>query len=144
MHHPPFTGDTNMLIVNVDTTNTENAFVVSRFMFPRYSCTIDYGTDPSYTNLVYSDASTTLGQVTTIALSQDLQRDTTYYFIVTANSRSRCERVRGRFRTGGYKNSGVCMHSMQERGEACVWMQLFYHLPPGNIAIGCLDSLYDI
>ena len=89
-----------MLIVNVDTTDTENAFVDCRFMFPRYSCTIVYGEDPSYTKMVYNDTSTTEDEETTITLSQELQRDTTYYFIVSANSSSRCERVRGRFRTG--------------------------------------------
>jgi len=104
-----------MLIVNVDTTDTENAFVDCVF-YPRYSCTIVYGEDPSYIDLVYSDNSTTQGGLTTITLSQDLQANTTYYFIVSAESSSRCERVRGRFRTGGCINSGVCVHSMQEKG----------------------------
>ena len=67
---------------------------------PGYTCTIDYGTDPSYTNLVYSDTSSTHDRATTITLSQDLQRDTIYYFIVSAESNSLCVRLRGRFRTG--------------------------------------------
>ena len=58
-----------VLTVNIDTTNTENALVECRFMLTRYSCTIVYGKDPSYTNLVYGDTSTT---------EEDLQTDTTY------------------------------------------------------------------
>jgi len=85
-----------VLSVDVD---LENAFVNCVFQ-PGYTCTIDYGTDPSYTNLIYSDNSTTQDRVTTIALSQDLQRDTTYYFIVSADSSSQCVRVREWFRTG--------------------------------------------
>jgi len=94
------TGCTNInLGVSVDTSNPASVLVECTFE-AGYTCTIVYGTDPSYTNLVYSDGSTTLGQVTTIALSQDLQRETTYYFIVSAESNSQCVRVWGRFRTG--------------------------------------------
>ena len=64
--------------VSVDTSNPASVLVECTFE-PGYTCTIVYGTDPTYTNLVYSDASTTLGQVTTIALSQDLQRETNYF-----------------------------------------------------------------
>jgi len=58
-------------------------------------------------HLVYSDTSSTLGQVSTIVLSQELQRDTTYYFIVSAESSFQCVRVRGTFQTGGCINSGL-------------------------------------
>jgi len=122
-----------MLTVNIDTTNTENAFVDCRFMFPRYSCTIVYGEDPSYNDLVYSDTSTTEDEDTTITLSQDLRRDTTYYFIVSANGSSRCERVRGRFQTGGCIKL-CCMYTQYARNGAGISLDaLFYHLSPGNI-----------
>ena len=69
---------------------------------PGYTCTIDYGIDPSYTNLVYRDTSSTQGQIATITLSQRLSSDTFYYFIVSTKSSSQCVRVWGRFRAGRY------------------------------------------
>ena len=95
----PFTGGTSVLGVHVDTTNPSNVFVECTFQ-PGYSCTIDYGTDPSYTNLVYRDTSSTLGRMATITLSQRLRGDTTYYYMVSAVSSSRCVREWGRFQTG--------------------------------------------
>ena len=95
-----------VLGVEVDSTNIANVFVQCTFE-PGFYCTTDYGTDPSYANLVYNDTSSTLGQVATIALSQELQRDTTYYFIVSAESSFQCVRVRGTFQTGGCINSGL-------------------------------------
>ena len=99
-----FTGDinTNTLGVRVDTTNPTNAFVECLSHQPGYTCTIDYGTDLSYTNLVYRYTSSTQGRRTTITLSQRLRGDTTYYYTVSAESSSECVRVRGRFQTGGY------------------------------------------
>jgi len=79
----------NVLGVEVDSTNIANVFVQCTFE-AGYNCTTDYGADPSYANLVYSDTSSTLGQVTTIVLSQELQRDITYYFIVSAESSFQC------------------------------------------------------
>ena len=71
------------------------------FLELRYNCSIDYSTDPSYTNLVYRDTSSTLGRMANITLSQELSEDTTYYYIVSAESASQCVRVQGRFRTSG-------------------------------------------
>jgi len=85
--------------VSVDTSNPASVLVECTFE-PGYTCTIVYGTDPSYTNFTYSDTSSTEDQVTTITLSCELQRDTTYYFMVSAESSSQCVRVRGKFRTG--------------------------------------------
>ena len=99
------------LQVRIDTTNLSNAFVECTFYQPGYTCTIDYDTDPSYTNLHYGDTSSTLGRTATITLSQMLSEDTIYYYIVSAESSSQCVRMRGRFRTGTkveviwYKNS---------------------------------------
>jgi len=95
-----YTGDTNdVLAVDINTTNSKGAFVECTF-HPVYNCTIEYGTDSSYTNLVHRDTSSTLGQTATITLSLVLRDDTTYYYIVSAESNSHCVRVRGRFRTG--------------------------------------------
>ena len=122
--HYPHAGSMNVVLgVQVDFTNTS----VECTFEPGYTCTIDYGTDPSYTNLVYRDASTTLGQVSIITLSQDFQRSTTYYFIVSANSSSQCERVHGIFRTGGWINSSYSWHrnSIQEKGRGILrWLGL--------------------
>jgi len=95
----PFTGGTSVLGAHVDTTNPSNAFVECTFQ-PGYTCTIDYGTDPSYTNLVYRDTSSTQGRMATITLSQRLRGDTTYYYTVSVVSSSHCERVQGIFQTG--------------------------------------------
>ena len=93
--------DVTNTVLNVTvTTNPANA-VECKFE-PGYTCIIDYGTDSSYTNLMYIDNSTTLGQVATIALSRKLQRDTVYYYIVSAESNSQCVGVRGTFTTGGF------------------------------------------
>ena len=72
-----FTGGTKVLGVHVDTSNPTNAFAECSFQ-PGYTCTIDYGTDPPYTNLVYKDVSSTQRQIATITLSQMLRGDTTY------------------------------------------------------------------
>ena len=69
---------------------------------PGYNCTIEYGTDPSYTNLIYRDTSFALGLMANITLSQELRGDIYYYYIVSAESSSQCVRVRGRFRGGRY------------------------------------------
>ena len=95
-----FTGGTSVLWVHVDTTNPSNVFVECTLNQPGYICTIDYGTDPSYTNLVYKDTSSTQGQMATITLSQRLSETTTYYYIVSAVSSSQCVRVQGSFETG--------------------------------------------
>ena len=109
-----FTGGMTVLEVNVFSVNVQNVSVICTFQ-PGYTCTINYGTDPSYANLTYSDTNTTQNREATIVLSQDIQNDTTYYFIASAESSSQCERVRGMFRTGGYINSGVLLY----RNAAC-------------------------
>ena len=83
------------LVAYIDITNPTNASVECIFYQPDYNCTIDYGTDHSYTNLVYRDSSSTPNKIATITLSQRIRRDTTYYYIVSAESSSQCVRVRG-------------------------------------------------
>jgi len=135
--------------VVVDSTNPASTYVECMFE-PGYSCTIDYGTDPYYTNLVYSDTSTTLGQVTTITLSQEIQRNTTYYFIVSANNSLWCERVRGTFRTGGWMNFvefftqyGVRDgegHKMTEFG--CMDFSSVIILQASQVKVGTLETYF--
>ena len=103
VYNGPFTGGTSVLGVYIDTTNPTTVFVECTFYQPGYTCTIDYGTDPSYTNLVYRDTTSTQGRLATIPLSQRLRGDTTYYYMVSVVSSSHCERVRGRFQTGIHK-----------------------------------------
>ena len=137
------TDSSNTLTVNVDSTNIANTFVDCTFE-PGYSCTIDYGTDSTYTNLVHRDNSSTMEGETTINLSENLQENITYYYIVSAVSTSQCERVRGRFRSGGYSQ----MYSwhrddIQVKGRGInEWVSGNIVRVVGNITVGCLDSLY--
>ena len=87
-------------MVHINITNSTDAFVKCTFFQQEYTCTIDYGTDPSYTNLVYRDSSSTLSQMATITLSQRLREGTTYYYILSAESNSECVRMRGKFQAG--------------------------------------------
>ena len=100
VYNGPFTGGTSVLGVYIDTTNPTTVFVECTFYQPGYTCTIDYGTDPSYTNLVYRDTSSTQGQMATITLSQRLITGTTYYYNMSAVTDTQCIRVQGRFRIG--------------------------------------------
>lgn len=100
-------------VAHIDTTNPMGTSVECTFFQREYTCTIDYGTDPSYTNLVYRDTSSTSGSTATIALSQKLRGDTTYYYIVSVESNSQCVRVRGSFRAGGYRSFDV--HTLEKK-----------------------------
>ena len=93
--------------VRTDTTIPSSAIVECSFFQPGYTCTIDYGTDPSYTNLIYRDTSSTQGRIVTIVLSQRLRADTIYYYNVSAENDSQCVRVQGRFWAGGYLSFSV-------------------------------------
>ena len=96
------------LVVRIDTTNSIGTVVECAFFQREYTCTIEYGTDPSYTNLVYRDTSSTQGRMATIILSQRLIGDSTYYYIVSAERNSLCVRVWGSFQAGRYRTFGVC------------------------------------
>ena len=101
LHFLFLTGDTNNdLVVNITIINPNNASVECFFLQAGYTCTIVYGTDPPYTNLIYSDSSSTQNKTATITLSERIRRDTTYYYIVSAESKYQCVRVFGRFRIG--------------------------------------------
>ena len=105
-------------MVHIDTTNSIGAFVECTFFQREYNCTIEYGTDPSYTNLVYKDTSYTLGRQATITLSQTLRGDTTYYYIVSAERNSLCVRVWGSFQAGRYRTFGLYIRKEIELGKS--------------------------
>ena len=88
------------LAVYINFIDALSATVYCIFFQPEYTCTIDYGTDSSYTKLLYRNTTFTQNKAATIILSQKLRRATTYYFIVSAEGSSRCVRVRGSFQTG--------------------------------------------
>ena len=123
------------LNVNVDTTNPSNVFVECTFFQPEYTCTIAYGTDPSYTNLTAGDTSLTHGQMATIILSQRIMTDTNYYYIVSARSSSQCVRVRGRFRTGRYmvyihweRDIKTCLRDVMHSVYVCIKSLLYMYI----------------
>ena len=61
------------------------------------TCTIQYGTDPTYMNLPYTDSSTgTNVNNVTVLLSTPLQADTLYYYVVSSTG----ARMQGMFRSG--------------------------------------------
>ena len=93
------TGGMAILEVNVFSIDVRNVSVICMFQ-PGFTCTIDYGTNSSYSNLNYSNSNNSTQNQTTIVLSQGIQDSTTYYYIASAESSSQCERVRGTFRTG--------------------------------------------
>lgn len=112
----PFSiGDRNFcdLVVRIDTTNSMATIVECTFFQREYTCTIDYGTDQSYANLVYRDTSYIPGRQANITLSQRLIGDSTYYYIVSAERNSLCVRVRGSFRAGRYRTFGV--HTLERK-----------------------------
>ena len=99
-----------------------------------YTCTIDYGTDPSYTNLDYRDTSSTQDQIASIILSQVINGDTTYYYIVSAvTTRSQCVRVQGRFQAGRYMSLDVHM-SIKKWGKCVACFPPVCYCHSGNLS----------
>ena len=63
------------------------------------TCTVQYGTDPTYVDLPNTDSSTgTNVSSVTVPLSTPLQTDTDYYYVVSSMG----VRIQGMFRTGTY------------------------------------------
>ena len=68
-------------------------------------CTVEYGTDPTYTNLPYSAESTengTAGDTVSVVLRERLNSSTVYYYTVSAVSGDITVKVRGTFITPLY------------------------------------------
>ena len=59
------------------------------------NCTIQYGTDETNLNLMNTNSSTNVNSVT-VMLSEPLQADTLYYYVVSSMG----VRMQGTFRTG--------------------------------------------
>ena len=68
-------------------------------------CTVQYGTDPTYTNLPYSAESTetgTAGDTVSVILRERLNSSTVYYYTVSAVSGGATVTVQGTFTTLQY------------------------------------------
>ena len=75
-------------------------------------CQVQYGTDPSYSNLAYSAESTetgTAGDILTVVLKEPLNSSTVYYYTVSAVSGDVTVTVRRTFTTPQY-GKYVCIH----------------------------------
>ena len=71
-------------------------------------CTVQYGTDPTYTNLPYSDESTetgTAGDTVSVVLRERLNSSTVYYCNMSAVSGDVIVRVQGTFMTPQYSKN---------------------------------------
>ena len=74
------------------------------------TCTIQYGTDPTYVNLPNTDSSTgTNVNSVTVSLSTPLQRNTLYYYVVSSMG----VQMQGLF------HSGLCHYNKLFMVEAC-------------------------
>ena len=65
------------------------------------TCTIEYGTDPTYMNLPNTDSSSSIKVINvTVPLSTPLQGDTFYYYVVSSMG----VQMQGTFHTGKYNS----------------------------------------
>ena len=111
------TGTTNNLLTgNLIYQNSPNdATIICIFLcgFNGSSrCQVQYGTDPSYSNLPYSAKSTetgTAGDILTVILRERLNSSTVYYYTVSAVSGDVTVTVRRNFATPQY-GKYVCIH----------------------------------
>ena len=94
------TGSTNSIInVTVDVGVREVTCQFLNGPVTSATCTIQYGTDPTYVNLPNTDSSTgTNVNSVTVSLSAPLQADTLYYYIASAMG----VRMQGTFHSGVY------------------------------------------
>ena len=94
---PPLGSTNNIFNVTVDVEAHE---VTCRFLSGPVTsaiCTIQYGTDPAYVNLPYTDSSTgTNVNNVTVLLSTPLLGSTLYYYVVSSMG----IRMQGMFRSG--------------------------------------------
>ena len=68
-------------------------------------CTVQYGTDPTYMNLLYSAESTetgTTGDTVSVVMRERLNSSTVYYYTVSAVSGDVTVTVQGNFTTPQY------------------------------------------
>ena len=91
---PPHTDTTNNLLIGaiVDVSSPINATLNCTFLFGftgSARCRVHYGTDPTYTNLPYSDESAETGAAgmsVIVVLREQLNSSIVYYYTVSAVS----------------------------------------------------------
>ena len=93
----------NLLIGEVEIVSSpNNATVNCTFLCEFIGCEVQYGTDPTYMNLPFSDESnksSIAGNSVTVVLREQLNSSTMYYFTVSAVSGDVTVRVLGNFTT---------------------------------------------
>ena len=103
-------GTTNNLLAGelVDQNSPNGAMLMCTFLCEfngSAHCHVQYGTDPTYTNLPYSAASTesgTVGDSVGVVLREQLNSSTTYYYNMSAVSGYITVMVQGAFTTPQY------------------------------------------
>ena len=94
---PPLGSTNNIFNVTVDVEAREVTCQFVNGPVTSATCTIQYGTDPTYINLPYTDSSTgTNVNNVTVPLSTPLQASTLYYYVVSSMG----ARMQGMFRSG--------------------------------------------
>ena len=107
---PPLGSANNVLNVIVDIGVPEVTCQFPNGPVTSAACTIQYGTDPTYVNLPYTDSSngTNVNNVT-IPLSGPLQSGTLYYYVASSIG----VLLQGTFQTGvltiAFHEMGVCV-----------------------------------
>ena len=104
-------GSTNSIFnVTVDVGAREVTFQFLNGPVTSATCTVQYGTDPTYVNLSNNDSSTgTNVNSVTVSLSAPLQRNTVYYYVVSSIG----VRMQGTFRSG-MSHYLVCRKNWQQ------------------------------
>ena len=112
---PQFLGSTNgIFTVTIDVGVPEVTCHFPNGPVTSVTCTIQYGTDPSYVNLPYTDSSNGTNVINvTVPLSGPLQSGTLYYYVASSMG----VQLQGSFQTGVY--SHWINYSIHEIG-ACV------------------------
>ena len=93
----PLDSTNNMFSVTVDVGDPEVTCQFLNGPVTSATCTIQYGTDPTYMNLPNTDSSSGINvNNVTVPLSIPLQGDTLYYYVAS----SRGVQIQGNFHTG--------------------------------------------
>ena len=114
-----YLGTTNNLLTGriVNVNSPDDATVVYTFLCGfagSTPCQVQYGTDPTYTNLQYSVDSIetgTAGESVSVELGEQLNSSTDYYYTVSAVVGDITVTVQRNFMTPRYRSVSTCMHS---------------------------------
>ena len=97
----PLDSTNNMFSVTVDVGDPEVTCQFLNGPVTSATCTIQYGTDPTYMNLPNTDSSSGINvNNVTVPLGIPLQGDTLYYYVAS----SRGVQMQGNFHTGKYNS----------------------------------------